>query len=346
VKPRQKCRLARWAQQTHGIGRRRSARLLNLAWSTLQYRSRKDPQEALRRRLRELASTHVRYGYRRLTVLLRREGWNVNAKRVYRLYDEENLKVRSVERKKISRRQRVAQPQAARPNQCWSADFVSDKLADGRTIRIFTVIDQFTRECVWLEADRSMNGAKVVAALTRAATERGHLPRSITLDNGTEFVSKAVEIWALETGVQLCFIRPGRPVENGFIESFNGRLRDECLNVEWFASLEDARLKLARWKDHYNHRRPHSALDDRPPSSFARLHAPTTRFALSTLNKANGQPRQGCASPANAALDPARRLPEDVSDQGEALLRIARTQDSLLSLWSDFQARESAFRGP
>lgn len=155
MKPRQKCRLARWAQQTHGVGARRSARLLKLSRSTLQYRSRKDPQEALRRRLRELAATHVRYGYRRLTVLLRREGWKVNAKRVYRLYDEENLKVRSVERKKISRRQRVAQPQAAQPNHCWSADFVSDKLADGRTIRILTVIDQFTRECVWLEADRS-----------------------------------------------------------------------------------------------------------------------------------------------------------------------------------------------
>ena len=237
----------------------------------MQYKSRKKPQEALRRRLREVASTHVRYGYRRLTVLLKREGWKVNTKRVYRLYDEENLKVRSTERKKIARRQRVSQPQAVRPNQCWSADFVSDKLADGRNIRILTVIDQFTRECVWLEADRSMNGPKVVAALNRAIAERA-APESITLDNGSEFAGRAMEVWAIETDVQLCFIRPGRPVENGFIESFNGRLRDECLNVEWFPSLDDARRKLAAWRDHYNHSRPHSALDDRAPATFAQLH--------------------------------------------------------------------------
>jgi transposase InsO family protein len=172
----------------------------------------------------------VRYGYRRLTVLLRREGWKISAKRVYRLYDEENLKVRSTERKKIARRQRMPQTQASGPNHCWSADFVSDKLADGRSIRILTVIDQFTRECVALEADRSMSGPKVVRALDCAIAERGASPQSMTLDNGSEFTGRAMEAWAIQAGVQLCFIRPGRPVENGFIESFNGRLRDECLN--------------------------------------------------------------------------------------------------------------------
>ena len=326
---------------------RRAARLVNVAWSTLQYKSRKEKQEPLRRRLREIAATHVRYGYRRLTVLLRREGWKVNAKRIYRLYEEENLKVRSVERKKIARRQRVPQRQAMRPNDCWSADFVSDKLADGRSIRILTVIDQFTRECVWLEADRSMNGPKVVVALTRASSERGTAPRSITLDNGSEFAGRAMEAWAIATGVQLCFIRPGRPVENGFIESFNGRLRDECLNVEWFPTLDHARQRLASWRDHYNHMRPHSALDDRPPASFAALHQlRPTRSALSTRDTANDGPRQGFASPAGAALDPARRLPENITDQGEALFRIARTRDSLLSLWSDFQARKPGTGGP
>ena len=269
-------------------------------------------QEPLRRRLRELAATHVRYGYRRLTVLLKREGWKVNAKRVYRLYDEENLKVRSVERKKVARRQRVPQTQAMKPNDCWSADFVSDKLADGRAFRILTVIDQFTRECVWLEADRSMNGPKVVAALRQAIAERGAAPRRLTLDNGSEFVGRAMEVWAIETSVQLCFIRPGRPVENGFIESFNGRLRDECLNVEWFSSLGDAREKLAAWRDHYNHRRPHSALDDRTPASYAALlDARPTHFALSIPHKANGRPRQGFATPADAALDPVPRLTEN-----------------------------------
>jgi len=316
-------------------------------WATLLYKSRKQSQEPLVRRLREIAATHVRYGYRRLTVLLRRQGWKVSAKRVYRLYDEENLKVRSVERKKIARRQRVPQAQARGPNHCWSADFVSDKLSDGRTIRILTVIDQFTRECVSLEADRSMSGPKVVTALMRAIAERGAAPQSITLDNGSEFAGRAMEAWAMQTGVQLCFIRPGRPVENGFIESFNGRLRDECLNVEWFTSLEEAREKLAAWRDHYNHQRPHSALDDRPPAMFAALHGVIPqRFALSEPNKTNNGPRQGATSSAPAVLDPAHRLSEDIHQEGEALLRIAQTRDSLLSIWSRFQARKTGSGGP
>ena len=339
--------MARWAQEAYQIGARRSARLLQVPWTTLLYKSRKKAQEPLRRRLREIAATYVRYGYRRLTVLLKREDWKIGAKRVYRLYDEENLKVRSVERKKIARRQRVPQPQAVRPNDSWSADFVSDKLTDGRTIRILTVIDQFTRECIWLEADRSMSGPKVVAALMRAIAERGAAPRSITVDNGSEFAGRAMETWAMQNGVQLCFIRPGRPVENGFIESFNGRLRDECLNVEWFTSLEEAREKLAVWRDHYNHDRPHSALDDRAPAVFAALHGTrTTRSALSDRNKTNDKPSQGFASPAAAALDSARRLSEDAGYQGEALSRIARTRDSLLSIWSNFQAHQTGSGGP
>lgn len=320
---------------------------MGLAWSTLQYHHRKDPQEALRRRLRELAATHVRYGYRRLTVLLRREGWKVNAKRVYRLYDEENLTVRSVERKKIARRQRVPQGQATGPDQCWSADFVSDKLADGRSIRVLTVVDQFTRECIWLEADRSMNGPKVVAALTQAIAERGARPRSLTLDNGSEFAGRAMELWAQQSGVQLCFIRPGRPVENSFIESFNGRLRDECLNVEWFASLADARQKLALWRQHFNQQRPHSALDDRTPAAFAELHRPrAARSALSHPHTASGTPPQGFASPAKAALDPSHRLPKTIYNRGEALLRLAQSRDPLVSLWSDFQARQQGLPDP
>jgi putative transposase len=339
--------LARWTQEAYQIGARRAARLVQVSRSTLLYKSRKPTQEHLRRRLREIAATHVRYGYRRLTVLLKREGWKINAKRVYRLYDEENLKVRSVERKKIGRRQRVPQAQACGPNQCWSADFVSDKLSDGRSIRILTVIDQFTRECVWLEVDRSMNGAKVVAALTLAIAKRKVVPDSLTLDNGSEFAGRAMEAWALHTGVQLCFIRPGRPVENGFIESFNGRLRDECLNVEWFTSLEEAREKLASWRNHYNQERPHSSLQDRAPAVFAALHgARPKRFALSDRNKTNSAPGQGYASPADAALDAGRSLSEDICDEGEALLRIAHSRDSLVSLWSDLQARQKGSGGP
>ena len=151
-------------------------------------------------------------------------------------------------------------------------DFVSDKLADGRSFRILTVVDQFTRECVGLEADRSMTGMKVAQTLDAAKQERNCLPESITVDNGSEFSGRALEAWAIAHEVRLCFIRPGRPVENGFIESFNGRLRDECLNVEWFASLEDARWKLAKFREHYNRERPHSALADRTPAAFAALH--------------------------------------------------------------------------
>lgn len=346
MKPRQRSRLARWVQEAYKhyrVSERRAARIVGVPWSTMRYRSRKPLQEPLRCRLRELAATHVRYGYRRLTVLLRREGWAVNAKRVYRLYDEENLKVRSVERKKIGRRQRITQGPATAPNQCWSADFVSDKLAAGRSYRILTVVDQFTRECIVLEADRSMRGTHVVEALTRAIEERGATPRSITLDNGSEFTGRTLEIWAIRHSVRLCFIRPGRPVENGFIESFNGRLRDECLNVEWFNSLHDARETLARWRHHYNQLRPHSALADRTPASFASSYAITAeRFAPIDANAASSGLRQGFASPAkNAALDPGPRLPENLQYRGEALFEIAHSRDSLLSLWSAFQARQS-----
>lgn len=189
---------------------------MELAISTLRYRSRKVFDEVLRRRLRELAGTHVRYGYRRLTVLLRREGWHVNAKRIYRLYREEELIVRSKQRRKMARRQRVVSTAVATgPNQRWSMDFVSDRFADGRSFRILTVIDQFTRECVGLEADRSMTGKKVTEALERAQQERGGLAESITVDNGSEFSGRALEAWAIANDVRLCFIRPGRPVENG-----------------------------------------------------------------------------------------------------------------------------------
>ena len=167
---------------------------------------------------------------------------------------------------------------------------MNDKLADGHSFRILTVVDQFTRECVCLEADRAMTGMKVAQALEGAKVERGSLPGSITVDNGTEFCSRALEAWVLGNDVQLCFIRPGRPVENGFIESFNGRLRDEFLNVEWFASLDDARKKLAKFREHYNQERPHSALADRTPAAFAELHRRTTERTSTLLGARTPEP--------------------------------------------------------
>jgi len=291
--------LARWAQEAYRISERHAARLVQLAIGTLRYQSRKVFDEVLRHRLRELAGTHVRYGYRRLTVLLRREGWHVNSKRIYRLYREEELIVRTKLRRKMARRRPVPISVAARPNQCWSMDFVSDKLADGRSFRILTVVDQFTRECIKLEADRSMTWMKVVKALERAQQERGSLPKSITVDNGSEFCSRAMEAWAMSHEVQLCFIRPGRPVENGFIESFNGRLRDECLNVEWFTSLDDARQKLAKFREHYNQQRPHSALADRTPAAFAALHRGKASTSMGRALQSLLMEPLECAKPAS-----------------------------------------------
>ncbi len=335
-------KLAGWVQSAYRLSERRATRLAGLDRSSHRYRSRKDPQNALRRRLKEMAATHVRYGYRRLAVLLRREGWPVNTKRVYRIYTEEGLAVRTKHRKKIARRDRVPAPTPLRANQCWSMDFVTDKLTDGRSFRVLTIVDQFTRECIALAVDRSMSSAKVAEALTAAVHQYGAAPESITVDNGTEFTGRAFETWAMERGVRVNFIRPGKPVENSYAESFNGRLRDECLNVEWFRSVEEARRKLAAWRDHYNHVRPHSSLNDRAPAEFARTHRALAegRFALPTVDKAVGNRRQGFASPANAALDTGPRLPLRTIDKGEAPDRIAPgTGETHLSLWNARKAR-------
>lgn len=242
--------------------------LMMINRSTMYHQSRRDPQHALKMRLRELAASRVRFGYRRLTVMLRREGWKVNAKRIYRLYREDGLAVRTKVRKKIARRARGPALRATRPNEKWSMDFVAARLIDGRWFRVLTVVDQFTRECLLLLADSSLTGQKVALTLSRIVAERG-TPISITVDNGTEFVSKAMDGWAYQHGVQLEFIRPGRPVENSYIESFNGRLRDECLNVEVFFALADVRDKLEHWRQDYNQVRPHSALRDSAPAVFA-----------------------------------------------------------------------------
>jgi putative transposase len=257
--------------------------------ATMNHRSRRDPQTALKMRLRELAASRVRFGYRRLTVLLRREGWAVNAKRIYRLYTEDGLAVRTKVRKKMARRTRVPAQAATRPNQKWSMDFITARLLDGRWFRVLTVVDQFTRECLLLLADRSLSGQKVAFALSQVIAKRG-VPVSITVDNGTEFYSRAMEAWAYQYGVQLAFIRPGKPVENSYIESFNGRLRDECLNVQVFFALTDVREKLERWRQDYNQVRPHSALADRSPEEFVRAWQQSSATPLRTAWPAEKAP--------------------------------------------------------
>jgi putative transposase len=266
-------------RQAYQLNESRACGLVRITRWSNRYQSRRDPQSELRVRLRDLASTRIRYGYRRLTVLLRREGWPVNTKRVYRLYREEGLELRMKKRAKRAAQVRIRLAEAHYPNQRWSMDFVSDRLVDGRWFRILTVVDQYTRECLCAHADRSQTGEKVSAQLERVIALRG-APESITSDNGSEFAGQAMDYWAHQVGVKLDFIRPGKPVENSYIESFNGRLRDECLNVEMFLDLADAQSKIEKWRRDYNEQRPHSALADRTPQEFA-LVAAQLSFGLS-----------------------------------------------------------------
>lgn len=253
------------------VSQRRACQTLPVARSSIRYQRVADDQAPLRIRLRDLAAARVRYGYRRLHTLLRREGWEVNHKRVYRLYTEENLTMRTKRpRRHRSCRPRLQQPAATRANQRWSMDFMSDELFDGRRLRIFTLVDEFTRECLALEAGQRFGGEDVTRILDQVARGCGH-PRTIRVDNGTEFTSKRVDQWAYLNRVELDFSRPGKPTDNAYIESFNGKLRAECLNENWFLSLADAQEKLDAWKMDYNRVRPHSALGNLAPSEYAEI---------------------------------------------------------------------------
>lgn len=228
----------------------------------------------MRQRLRELAMVRRRFGYRRLHALLRREGWEVNHKRVYRLYVEEQLWVRKRHRKRRLSARRAPLLVPTQANEVWSMDFVSDALASGRRFRTLNIADDFTREAPAIEVDTSLGGVRVTRVLDRLKVER-RLPRQIRSDNGPEFISKAVEQWAYQNGVEWHFIEPGKPIENAYIESFNARFRDECLNENWFTSLADAKQKIEQWRQDYNHARPHSALGYRTPEEFAQIAAAT-----------------------------------------------------------------------
>jgi putative transposase len=249
------------------LSQRRACGLMELYRATCRYRRRRGEDQRLRLRLRELAEARRRFGYRRLQVLLQREGWQVNHKRIYRLYVEEKLSLR---RKRGRKRSRVRQPlpEAEAANQVWSVDFMTDALSSGRRFRMLNIVDDYTRECLAIEVDTSLGGLRVVRVLEELKQRRG-LPRQIRSDNGPEFVSRAVDQWAYEQGLAWHTIRPGRPMENGYVESFNGRFRDECLNENWFRDLADAREKITHWKQDYNEKRPHSSLRYRTPVEFA-----------------------------------------------------------------------------
>jgi putative transposase len=220
-------------------------------------------------RIKEITSTRVHYGYRRVHALLNREGWEDNHKRVYRLYRNEGLSLRH-KRPKRNKSAPLRRPKqlASAINEIWSMDFVADALFDGRKLRALTVVDNYTRECLAIEAGQSLKGEDVVRVLQAITCLRGR-PQTIKVDNGSEFISKAMDKWAYENGVELNFSRPGRPTDNAKIESFNGRLRQECLNEHWFLSLADARCKIEAWRKHYNETRPHTALGWLTPQDFS-----------------------------------------------------------------------------
>jgi putative transposase len=260
----------RYLRGRYGVSERRACLTARFWRSSLRYQSRRDPLTALRQRMRELAQTRVRFGYRRLLVLLRREGWDVGKERFYRLYTEEGLALR---RKRPWRHATAVHREQRRPamarNDIWSMDFVADEMTDGRRFRALTVIDLFTHECLAIDAGQGLHGQDVAATLERLRFERG-LPQRIDCDNGTEFVSAAMDLWAYTNKVILDFSRRGKPTDNATIESFNGRFRDECLNVHWFASLEDAQEKIDAFRWDYNENHPHRALKGLSPNEYAR----------------------------------------------------------------------------
>lgn len=270
--------------EDYEIGVCRGCRLLQLNRSTFSYKPKENPEEEiLAMRIRDLAAVRVRFGYRRITALLQREGWHVNKKRVYRIYKAEGLEVRAKKRKKRAAEPRVPLPGAEAPSERWAMDFMADKLFNNQRFRILTVVDHFDRSCPVLYADSSIGANKVIEALEAAERAGKRLPNAITIDNGPEFAGKVLDAWAYERGIHLDFIRPGKPTENGYIESFNGRLRDELLNTEIFFSLSEAREKLEQYRLDYNTHRPHSSLGYRPPAEFAQRAMSTKSTTQSNL---------------------------------------------------------------
>jgi putative transposase len=237
----------------------------------MRYHSVRPPQEALRARIRSLAAERPRWGYRMLHTLLQREGWAVNHKRVQRLYREEGLAVRRRGKRRRSQAPRPVREPVGDANVRWSMDFLADTLSSGRTFRCLTIVDEFTRECVAIHAGHAIPAVRVIEVLEQLRVSRG-LPQSIITDNGSEFTSRAFDAWAYARGIKLAFIQPGKPVQNAFVESFNGTLRDECLNLHWFVSLPDARRTIEAWRQDYNRVRPHSSLGRRTPAEFASQH--------------------------------------------------------------------------
>lgn len=246
---------------------RKTCALVGLSRASYDYKPVERNDTELREKIRDLAHQRKRFGCPRIHLMLRREGLIINHKRTERIYREEGLSLRKRKRKKTAAMTRVILPVPERPNERWSMDFVTDSLVTGRRFRALVIVDDYSRECPVIEVDTSLGGRRVVSVLERLAETRG-LPEVITIDNGPEFTSKVLDEWAYCRGVKLNFIRPGKPVENAYVESLIGRLRDECLNENWFINLNHARQVIESWRLDYNEVRPHTSLGGLTPIEF------------------------------------------------------------------------------
>jgi putative transposase len=289
-----------WLIDAHQTSLRRACRRVGLSTATWRYQRRgRVDNVALLERLQAHAAVRARYGYRRLHTLVARDGIVANHKRVHRVYREAGLQVRRRRRKRLTRADRVPLPAPSGRRDRWSMDFMADTLADGRAFRTLNIVDDFSRECVAIEVDRSLPGARVVRVLEHLRLTIG-LPRAIVLDNGPECAGRALEAWAYAHGVELRFIRPGKPIENAYVESF-GKFRDECLNEHWFVSLADAKGIIEAWRVDYNTVRPHGSLGQLTPVAYAAA--------------ACADPKPGCGVCSAAALAPTdqRQNPDGLS---------------------------------
>ncbi len=257
------------AVESFGLSQRKVCKLIGLNRSTMQYEMKGKDDTAMRERMKELAQQRRRFGCLRLHVMLKREGMVINHKKTERIYREEGLSLRVRKRKKRASMLRVELPCPVKPNQQWTMDFVSEMLNTGNRFRVLNIIDTCTRECLAIEVDTSIGGLRVARVLDRISEVRG-LPEVIVVDNGPEFSGRALDEWAYRNKVRLHFIQPGKPTQNAYIESFNGKFRDECLNVNWFSSIPQARELIEDWRVDYNNVRPHSSLNNLSPNEFAR----------------------------------------------------------------------------
>ena len=269
VTPAQRRELAAWGISAFQVPERRACRAFGLCRGSVRYRSIRPSQEPLRQRLRELAAARVQAGCEQLHTYLQREGWKVNHKRVWRLYSEEGLSLRRKKpRRRRSAARRIGRPAPESPNELWAMDFMHDTLGDGSALRVLTMIDVYTKECLTLAPARSFSGADVAERVRMAGAERGALPKRIKVDNGSEFTSKSLDAWAYWNQLELDFSRPGKPGDNAHIEAFNSIVRRECLSQHWFRDLGEAERILETWRRDYNEVRPHRGLGREVPARY------------------------------------------------------------------------------